>query len=70
MSEVVKTLHSLAESKNMHESLKIENPTVDTRYQKRKKKLRRKILSKGQLISKQNCQAITSSKKQTLDFYF
>ena len=25
---------------------------------------------KGQLISKQNCRAITSSKKQTLDFYF
>ena len=26
--------------------------------------------SKGQLISKQNCRAITSPKKQTLDFYF
>ena len=26
--------------------------------------------AKGQLISKQNCRAITSSKKQTLDFYF
>ena len=25
---------------------------------------------KGQLISKQNCRAITSPKKQTLDFYF
>ena len=26
--------------------------------------------TKGQLISKQNCRAITSPKKQTLDFYF
>ena len=26
--------------------------------------------TKGQLISKQNCRAITSSKKQTLEFYF
>ena len=26
--------------------------------------------TKGQLISKQNCPAITSPKKQTLDFYF
>ena len=26
--------------------------------------------SKGQLISKQNCRAITSSKNQTLDVYF
>ena len=25
---------------------------------------------KGQLISKQNCRAINSPKKQTLDFYF
>ena len=28
------------------------------------------IFAKGQLISKQNCRAITSPKKQTLDFYF
>ena len=26
--------------------------------------------AKGQLISKQNCRAIHSPKKQTLDFYF
>ena len=28
------------------------------------------VLPKGQLISKQDCQAITSPKKRTLDFYF
>ena len=30
----------------------------------------RKNCSKGQLISKQNCRAITSPTKQMLDFYF
>ena len=34
------------------------------------KKLPPMVLTKGQLISKQNCRAITFPKKQMLDFYF